>query len=458
MLRKGRFSENLNIDCAKFMSSLETDKRLFHVDIALNKAHVSMLAKKDIITDSEAKEIHSALERIEKEGVHSLDADPTIEDIHMAIEKKVTAILGDAGKKMHTAKSRNDQVAADLRLLLREDVVEIILSIERLLSSLLTLAKEHTETVMMGYTHLQHAQVTTLAHYFLAYHSFLVRDIERLEDAKKRINISPLGACAFSGTTYPIDRDMTADELGFLGIIENTQDAVSSRDFILETMSALSILSVDLSRIASDFILWSSLEFGYIHLPDSLSSTSSIMPQKKNPDLLELIRAKLGSIRGETTTAFNIASNLAHSYNRDLQQISLHLFSAVDSIKEILFLLNLFIKECTFNKENMKAKINLGYYFATDLADYLVEKYNIAFRTSYEIVGELILALEKTGEKEYIGFIQRFFAKKSVAIKESELQLLLDPLYLVNRRLTVGSPSSKEVLKSIHKIEKKVKR
>jgi len=446
VLRKGRFSDDIDTKCAAFMSSMDIDRRLFLADIRLNKAHVTMLSKKNIITQEEASKIDKALTQIEKDGIESLNLDPTLEDIHMAIEKRVTELAGDCGMKIHTAKSRNDQVATDLRIVLRDEVSTIIDYLEKIQKTILTRTKEHIETLMPGYTHLQQAQVTTLAHHLLAYHSSFSRDILRLNDALKRINISPLGSGAFATTSFDIDRKMTARELGFDDIIENSMDAVSTRDFILEATSCISILAIDLSKMVQDFILWSSTEFGYLNLPDDLASTSSIMPQKKNPDLLELIRAKIGSILGYNGAVFTIASNLPQSYNRDLQQISYHLWQIVDLVKDILTLLADFLAKCEFNSDAMQKQIDGGYFFATDLADYLVKKFNYPFRKAHELVRGLIQYLDKNNKKVELDTIKNYLNENSIEISLEDLKKILDPFYSVSSKNIIGGPSKERIL------------
>ncbi len=455
MLRDGRLSKEVDSRFSKFTSSMDMDTRLFLADIKLNKVHVSMLADEGIIKENESSKILEALDKIKKEGMDSLDLDPALEDIHMAIENKLIQIAGVVGKKMHTAKSRNDQIATDLRLVLKEEIAEIIDKLQNLQNSILDQAKKHIETLISGYTHLQQAQITTLAHHLLAYHSSYKRDIDRLKDSISRIDLSPLGSCAFAGTSYQINRKKVASDLGFSDILENTMDGVSTRDFILETNSALSILSTNLSKMVEDFIIWSSSEFGYLILPDEFSSTSSIMPQKKNPDLLELIRAKIGTILGHNQAAFIIASKLPQSYNRDLQQISYHLWEIIDISKDILTILPEFISRCKFSKEAMDKQIKRGYFFATDLADYLSKELNYPFREAHKIVGDLVKHIDKSRESIDLEDIQNYLKEKSIDINSKILNEILDPKSSIISKKTEGSPNFDKIKEYIKKNESK---
>jgi len=442
MIRKGRFASELNEKVAKFTSSIEEDIRLFDADILLNKAHVNMLYEREIITKNEYSVLLEGLNKIMEKGVECLDLEPSLEDIHMAIEKQLTQIVGEIGKKLHTARSRNDQVATDLRIVLRQEVKEIIQRIDSFQKMLLEESKNHVKSVMIGYTHLQQAQVTTLAHYLLSYVSMMDRDKERLEGTLKRINLSPLGACAFNTTSYNISREQTAEELGFDGVLENSIDAVSSRDFILEVLANLSILCVNLSRLVQDLILWNTQEFDYIELPDEYCSTSSIMPQKKNPDVLELIRAKIASVLGGMFSGLSILKGLPQTYNRDLQEMTVHLWQGCDATREILEILYEIVGKSDFKIENMYNKAKSSCVFATDLADFLVRKKGIPFREAHSLVGSLIREMideNLTVDAENIYTIIKL--KTGISLSKDEINEILDPYQSIESKNVLGGPA-----------------
>ncbi len=452
MIRKGRFASELNEKVAKFTSSIEEDIRLFDADISLNKAHVKMLYEREIITKNEYSVLLEGLNKIMEEGVECFDLDPSLEDIHMAIEKKLTQIVGEIGKKLHTAKSRNDQVATDLRIVLRHEVKEISHRIDSFQKMLLEKSKNHVKSVMIGYTHLQQAQVTTLAHYLLSYVSMMDRDKERLEGTQKRINLSPLGACAFNTTSYNISREQTAEELGFEGVLENSIDAVSSRDFILEVLANISILCVNLSRLVQDLILWNTQEFDYIELPDEYCSTSSIMPQKKNPDVLELIRAKISSVLGGMFSGFSILNSLSQTYNRDLQEMTVHMWKGCDITKEIIEILYEIVDNSHFKLENMYGKAKNSFVFATDLADFLVRKKGIPFREAHSLVGSLVREMIDENmivdaEKIY-NILKR---KADVIISKDEITEILDPHQSIESKDVLGGPAPNQTSTYIKK-------
>jgi len=329
-LRSGRLKGKMTADAVSFTSSLEFDKRIFYADIRCNIAHTTMLKEQGIIPSDDADKIVEALKALEVEGIDALEWDISVEDIHMALENYVTNRIGEIAGFMHTGKSRNDQVATDLRLVLKEEIETIESDILNFLDIIVEMALEHTETIMVGYTHLQHAQPTTFAHHLLAYANEIKRDYERLHDAKKRVDICPLGSAAMTGTGFNIDRERTAELLGFGGVMENSMDGVSSRDFMAETVFALSMMASNLSKISEELIVWSSYEFRLVEISDEYSSTSSIMPQKKNPDVAEISRGKTAVLYGELMTILSILKALPHSYNRDLQEITPHLWNAVD--------------------------------------------------------------------------------------------------------------------------------
>ncbi len=386
----GRFQKELNQIADDFNSSLPIDCQMYEQDIKGSMAHAAMLGAKGMIAPSEAELMIDTLSEIKDEidsGALTFDGDA--EDIHMFIEAQLTARIGDVGKKLHTARSRNDQVALDIRLYLRDAVEEIIPLLLALMKSLTKQAEEHQQTILPGYTHLQRAQPITFAHHLLSYVFMLQRDAERLQDAAKRMNLSPLGCCALAGTTYDTDRAMTAAALGFDGIVMNSVDGVSDRDFCLELCAAFAVLMMHLSRLSEELVLWSSWEFQFIELDDSFTTGSSIMPQKKNPDMAELIRGKTGRVYGDLITLLTMLKGLPLAYNKDMQEDKEAIFDAVQTVKICLQVAAPMIETMTVNKDKMYLAAQQGFINATDLADYLVKK-GMPFRTAYKTVGTLV--------------------------------------------------------------------
>ncbi|MEE9474869.1 MAG: argininosuccinate lyase, partial [Candidatus Hydrothermarchaeaceae archaeon] len=359
MIRKGRLGSAFDADVASYSSSLEFDKNIASYDILGDMAHTIMLYESKIIKKTEAKKILSGLLKIYKDS-DQLRFGPQTEDIHMAVETKLIKNIGNVGGKLHTARSRNDQVVLDLRMWERDEIFEVSRLLISLKSTLLKLCKGHTETVLPGYTHMQRAQPTTLAHHLLSYVDAFMRDSDRLSDAYPRINLSPLGACAFASTSFPVDTKKTAGLLGFDGVMENTMDAVGSRDFITEMLSCLAIIEANVSRLASELILWSTIEFGFIELGDEFASTSSIMPQKKNPDVLEIMRARASRVSGNLVAGLSMVRGLSNSYNRDFQELSPLLYDSLKITKESLFVLEKIVKTMRVNKGRMAKACDEG--------------------------------------------------------------------------------------------------
>ena len=388
---KGRFTKSATQSANEFNASIQFDQRFYAQDIQGSTAHARMLAKQGILTADEAEAITSTLAAI-KEDIEDGKIEFTIEneDIHMNIEAVLTERIGDTGKKLHTARSRNDQVAVDFRLYMRQEIDLIIALVEKLKEALYKIAEGNQETIMPGYTHLQRAQPVTLAHYMLAYYQMFSRDASRLADCRKRLNQLPLGSGALAGTTYNTDRDFLAKELDFDGICPNSIDAVSDRDFALEFLSDASILMMHLSRFCEELIIWNSTEFGFIDMDDAFSTGSSIMPQKKNPDMAELIRGKTGRVYGDMITLFTLMKSLPLAYNKDMQEDKPPVFDAVDTLKASIGIFTEMISTITFNKDTMRAAVKNGFMNATDAADYLVRK-GIPFRDCYEIIGRIVL-------------------------------------------------------------------
>ena len=373
-----------------FNSSIRFDSRMYKEDITGSMAHAAMLASRGIITAQEAEVLTEGLLGI-LEDLESgkLEIDMTAEDIHMFVEQVLTQRLGDVGKKLHTARSRNDQVALDIRMYLRREIDEISQLTKTLISAITEKAETYCDTIMPGYTHLQRAQPITFGHHLMAYSMMLLRDLDRLTDCRKRMNQSPIGCCALAGTTYHTDRRFEAEKLGFDGICLNSLDGVSDRDFCLELMSAFSILMMHLSRFSEEIILWSSWEFQFVELSDAYTTGSSIMPQKKNPDMAELVRGKTGRVYGDLMGLLTTLKGLPLAYNKDMQEDKEGVFDACDTVKMCLQVFTGMVSTMTAREENMKRAAQKGFINATDLADYLVKK-GMPFRSAYKISGQLV--------------------------------------------------------------------
>ncbi len=386
----GRFSKQLDKLADDFNSSIRFDCRMYKQDIEGSIAHALMLASKGIITAEDSSKIIEGLTSI-LEDIESgaLTFDPNAEDIHMFIESELTKRIGDAGKRLHTARSRNDQVALDIRMYLRAENEEILTMLKNLITALRDKAQENTDAIMPGYTHLQRAQPVTFSHHILAYAMMFIRDYGRSKDAVKRMNASPIGSCALAGTTYNTDRYFEAQHLGFDTITMNSIDGVSDRDFCLELLSAYSVLMMHLSRFCEEIVMWSSWEFKFIELDDSYSTGSSIMPQKKNPDMAELIRGKCGRVYGDLVALLTTLKGLPLAYNKDMQEDKEAIFDALDTVKLCLSVFTPMIATTTVLKDNMYTAAQKGFINATDLADYLVKK-GMPFRSAYKLVGETV--------------------------------------------------------------------
>ena len=380
-----------------FNSSIAFDSRMFREDIAGSAAHAKMLAKQGILTGAERDNIIAGLVGIlEDLEAGKLKFDLSCEDIHMFVEQVLTERIGDDGKKLHTARSRNDQVALDLRLYLRRETDEIIELIKAAAKAVLDKVEEYKDAVMPGYTHLQRAQPILFSQQLLAYCMMFLRDIDRLSDCRKRLNVSPIGCCALAGTTYDTDRRFEAELLGFSDICRNSIDGVSDRDFALELLSDLAIIQTHLSRLCEELVLWSSWEFGFIELSDAFTTGSSIMPQKKNPDMAELIRGKTGRVYGDLMSLLTVLKGLPLAYNKDMQEDKEAVFDAVDSVKACLSVLAPMISEMKARPENMLKAAQNGFINATDLADYLVRK-GLPFRSAYKIAGRAVAKCQSEG-------------------------------------------------------------
>ena len=428
-------------------SSLRFDKRLYEQDIKGSLAHAAMLAARGIISPDECDKISSGLAGIlEDLKSGALQFDMSCEDIHMFVEQVLTERIGDAGKKLHTARSRNDQVALDMRLYLMDEEKEITELVKAVIAALADQAEQHKESIMPGYTHLQRAQPVSFAHQLLAYAMMLLRDIGRLSDCRQRTNVSPIGSCALAGTTYDTDRRYEAALLGFDEISLNSIDGVSDRDFCLELLSALAILMMHLSRLSEELVLWSSWEFRFIKLSDDFTTGSSIMPQKKNPDMAELIRGKTGRVYGDLMALLTTLKGLPLAYNKDMQEDKEAVFDAVDTVKLCLKVAAPMIASMTALPENMKKAAQEGFINATDLADYLVKK-GLPFRSAYKISGQIVAkcieqgkVLETVSLGEYKGFCDLF---------EEDVYNDIDLMNCMEKRISEGGTSVASVEKQI---------
>ncbi len=447
----GRTSGKVDAIADDFNSSIRFDKRMYKQDIKGSMAHAAMLAAKGIISADESEELIAGLDDILKDiDSGALEIDMAAEDIHMFVESVLTKRLGDVGKKLHTARSRNDQVAVDIRLYLRDEAEEIISLLKELLKAINSQAKQNLNTICPGYTHLQRAQPITFAHHLLAYAMMLSRDIERLEDAKRRMNFSPLGSCALAGTTYDTDRYMTAEALGFDGITLNSIDGVSDRDFCIELMSAFSLIMAHLSRFSEEIILWSSWEFKFIELNDAYTTGSSIMPQKKNPDMAELVRGKTGRVYGNLMALLTTLKGIPLAYNKDMQEDKEAIFDSIDTVKMCLEVFAPMVDTMKTIPENMYKAAGKGFINATDLADYLVKK-GMPFRSAYKIVGSTValcikrgLTLDELSLEEYKAIDPLF---------ESDLYEEIKLETCVSKRISAGGTGEASVLKQISFVE-----
>ncbi|WP_294479191.1 argininosuccinate lyase [uncultured Ruminococcus sp.] len=386
----GRFTKEVDERVNDFNSSISFDHRMYKQDIEGSMAHATMLGECGIIDIEESKKIVEGLKGILADiDSGKLEFDPTAEDVHMFVEAELTSRLGDTGKRLHTARSRNDQVALDIRMNLKVEADEIIALVKELEQTILNMAEKHLTTVMPGYTHMQRAQPITFAHHLMAYANMLLRDLGRLEDCKKRLNIMPLGSGALASTTYPINRQRVCDILGFDEITQNSLDGVSDRDFCIELASAISMLMMHLSRFSEEIILWCSWEFKFVELDDAYATGSSIMPQKKNPDVTELIRGKTGRVYGDLNTLLVMMKGTPLAYNKDMQEDKEAIFDAVDTVKLCLKTFIPMLDTMTVLKENMRNAAARGFINATDCADYLVKK-GMPFRDAYKITGTLV--------------------------------------------------------------------
>ena len=445
----GRFKTGADQAAESFSASVHIDKRLFEADIKGSIAYAEALKKGQIINANELSKIKKGLRKILQEiKQNKFEWDPSLEDVHMNIESRLVKIAGEAAKKIHTGRSRNDQIATDLRLFLTKKIDDISKSLTSLQKAIVKLATENTETIMPGLTHLQIAQPVTFGHHLLAWNEMLSRDYSRIKDAQERMNVLPLGSAALAGTRFNIDREFLAKKLGFREISRNSMDAVSDRDFVMELASSLSILGIHLSRICEEIIIWASSQFNYIELSDEVCTGSSIMPQKKNPDIAELIRGGSSKTIANLIGLLALMKNLPLSYNRDMQDDKGFIFSSVDYSEDSINLLSLIIKGIKPNKETMRQDCFKGQITATDLADYLVEK-NMSFRRAHEVVGKIVAYAES--KKLQIFELDITELTKFSKLIEKDVINYLDPLKTILSRKQIGGTAPSQVKKEIKK-------
>ncbi|WP_400149363.1 argininosuccinate lyase [Candidatus Methanarcanum hacksteinii] len=439
-LWSGRFEDKMDDSTLSFTSSLDVDVMLSFYDVMGSLAHVRMLKKCEIIPSDDADRIIEGLKTIAAEMENGeFKMDESLEDIHTNVEFRLTDLIGPAGGKLHTGRSRNDQVATDFRMYLRDMTLETVKNIDLLIDSLITIAKDNGDTVMPGFTHMQHAQPVTLAQHMLAHAFKLSRDAQRFLDAFERLNLCPLGSAALAGTTYPIDREMTARSLGFKGPTFNSMDSVSDRDFVTELAFCASLTSIHLSSMSEELVLWSSQEFGFIEMADKYTTGSSIMPQKKNPDIAELIRGRSGAINGSLITMLMMIKGLPLSYNRDLQEDKKPVMESLDSLNSCLTMMSKVISTMKVRSDVMLSKVTSGFINATDLADYLVTK-GVPFREAHGIVGASVRYCIDNGKKLDDLSVEEF--NKFSPLITDDVYQVIDVRNCVERRSSFGGTSS----------------
>ena len=451
----GRFEKKIDSRTNDFNSSIKFDHKMYKHDIKGSMAHAKMLSKQGIIGEDDKEKILKGLEEI-LEDIESgnLKLDPNAEDIHMFVEAELTKRIGQSGKKLHTARSRNDQVALDIKMYLKDAILEIQKELKELIATFVEKAEENTKTIMPGYTHLQRAQPVTFGHHLMAYVEMFLRDEERLSQTYNRMDVSPIGSCALAGTTYNLDREYEAKELGFASVTNNSLDGVSDRDYVIELLSDISMIMMHLSRISEEIVMWSSWEFKFVELDDAFATGSSIMPQKKNPDITELIRGKTGRVYGDLMAMLTVMKGTPLAYNKDMQEDKEAIFDALDTVNLCITTLNPLVKTMTVLKDNMKKAAAKGFINATDCADYLVEK-GIPFRDAYKITGSLLkycikndTTLENLKLEEFKEYSDKF---------EEDVYEAIDLSNCVNKRNVVGGPAAEQVMKQIERVKNIIK-
>lgn len=450
----GRFTEPTDAFVEAFTASIEFDQRLYRYDIQGSLAHANMLTASGILTEQENQLIQQGLQTILAEiESNQVEWSIALEDIHMNIESQLTQRIGIAGKKLHTGRSRNDQIATDIRLYLRDEIDAIQQQLVTLQQALLNLAEQEADTIMPGFTHLQAAQPVTFGHHMMAWYEMLLRDSERLVDCRKRVNVMPLGAAALAGTSYPIQREMTAQQLGFSRIGQNSLDAVSDRDFAIEFLSVAAILSMHMTRFSEELILWSSAQFDFIELSDSFCTGSSIMPQKKNPDVPELVRGKSGRIYGNLFALLTLMKSQPLAYNKDNQEDKEPLFDTIDNIKGCLKVFADMMPKITIKRTQMLASAKKGFSTATDLADYLVKK-GVAFRDAHEIVGKAVkYCIDQAKDLDQLTLVE---LQAFSAIIENDIFQVLTLEGSVAARNHLGGTAPEQVRAAINNVRQKM--
>ncbi|PKL62523.1 MAG: argininosuccinate lyase [Methanomicrobiales archaeon HGW-Methanomicrobiales-2] len=442
-IRQGRLSGERSGDLEHFLASMDADRWIAEADLLVDMAHLLGLRRQEIIDEVPARALMTALLDLHDHGLPEEAFDEHFEDVHAGKEAYLIDRVGeDFGGRLHMGRSRNDEVATCIRIRLREEIIALVRSLTDLRATLIDTAARHTETVMPGFTHLQHAQPTTLAHYLLAYEQAFSRDAARLREAYARVDVSPLGSAAFASTGFPLDRTYTAGLLGFARPAANSMDAVAARDFAIEVLSDIAVCMTTVSRLCEELVLWSTAFFGFVQLDDAYCSSSSIMPQKKNPDVAEIMRAKAGSAAGELAAAVTIVKGLPMSYNRDLQELTPHLWRGVEAARQSIPLLAGMIGSATFNTERMAAEAGRGFSTATELADVLVRDYGLPFRTAHRIVGRAVrhgsldLATLEGAAQEAAGL-----SVVALGITQERIDSVLDPRHAVAVRSIIGGPA-----------------
>jgi len=450
----GRFTKKTDELAQSFNESFSFDKRLYQQDIRGSIAHAAMLGKQEILSKTDTRKIINGLKSIEKDiesGKLKADEASGYEDIHSFIEGTLTERIGDAGKRLHTGRSRNDQVALDMKLFARDEIDTVTDLLTDLLREILKIMEDNTDTVMPGFTHLQKAQPTTLAHHFGAYFEMFLRDRDRMKDCRKRLNLCPLGSGAFAGTTYPLDRKETAKLLGFDGPTRNSMDSVSDRDYLIEFLSDLSLTAMHLSRLSEELIIWNTDEYRFVEMDDSYSTGSSIMPQKKNPDIAELIRGKSGRVYGDLMGLLTVMKGLPLAYDKDMQEDKEGTFDAIDTVKDSLKLMHGMLSTLKFSRERMEDSAKGGYTNATDAADYLVRK-GVPFRDAHAISGKLVLLGIKEKKPLQSLTIEEF---RSVSpVFEKDIYDAISLKTCIGKRNTVGAPGPKAIRREIAECRK----
>jgi argininosuccinate lyase len=448
-MRRGRFESKLAKDAAALNASVAFDRRLVPYDIEGSKAHARMLASRGILTQEDADKICAGLDQVLAEWTRGeLVLDPQLEDVHMNVEQRLTEIVGDAGARLHTARSRNDQVATDLRLYAIDQARGLSEALGAFVRTLLAQARQHVDTLLPGYTHLQRAQPIRLAHHLLAYVEMFARDRERVRDAARRASASPLGSGALAATTFAIDRERTARELGFAGVTRNSLDAVGDRDFAVELTSACALVMAHLSRLGEELVLWSAQEFGFVRLPEDYCSGSSIMPQKVNPDVPELVRAKSGRVYGDLMALLTVLKGLPLAYNKDLQETQEPLYDAIETTLACLRTTAGLIAGAKFDAARMRRALDEGHLLATEVADWLAQK-GVPFRQAHAAAGAIVRRASERGVDLAQLSIDEMRAASGVSLIDESLRAVLDPARAIDRRDVIGGPARNQVLAAI---------